>query len=156
MEVKKLIACSAVAGAATMFGSGVAVADDYAGKTYADASETLSNAGRTGVISTVIGGKLPMDECMVTSSQPAPFVRDVDGGFERADREVMLSLNCNAAVASATAPGNSAASPEARAAIKLTESPTWRRQHPEWCAETATKHPESVPYLNGCFESESE
>ena len=156
MKVKKLISCAAVACATTMFGSGVAAADDYAGKTYGDASSALSGAGMTGVISTVIGAKLPTDECVVTSSQTAPFVRDVDGGFERAGREVMLALNCNAPVASANAPGNSAASPEGRAAVKLTESPTWRRQHPEWCAEEVTEHPELAPYLTGCYDSESE
>jgi hypothetical protein len=156
--VKKLIARGpAVVGAATvsivMFGSGVAAADDYAGQTYADASSALSDAGMTGIISTVVGSRLPIDECLVTHSRMAPFVRDVGDAFAHTGSEVLLSLNCNAAVASANAPGNSAGSSVGSAAKKKQESIEWRSRNPEWCALTESEHPEWAP-LEGCHQSD--
>jgi hypothetical protein len=152
----RIITRGAVIGSALMsialFGTGIASADDYAGKTYSEASQALSNAGKTGVISTVVGGKLPTDDCLVTSSHPASFVRDEDGDFTHASGEVMLALNCNAAFASAKSPGNSVASPEGRAAKEHDESMTWRRQNPEWCVQMEKDHPEWAP-LEGCHDN---
>jgi hypothetical protein len=121
--VKKLIvhgigAVGAAAAAVAMFGMGIAAADDYAGQTYADASSAASDAGQTVIVANRVGDKLPQDECIVTRSWDAPFVRDVDfqGEFGHASDEVMLSLNCNGDHATATNPGASVASPEGREA----------------------------------------
>jgi hypothetical protein len=119
--MKKLIvhgigAVGAAAAAVAMFGTGIAAADDYAGQTYADASSAASDAGQTVVVANRVGDKLPQDECIVTRSWDAPFVRDVEGSFGHASDEVELSLNCNGGYATAAKPGNSLASPEGREA----------------------------------------
>jgi hypothetical protein len=98
-----------------MFGTGIASADDYAGQTYADASSALSNANLKGVIATRTGDALPNDKCIVTHSAKAPWIKG--DKFGAVTDTVLLYLNCNATVASATAPGNSAGSPEGRAAL---------------------------------------
>jgi hypothetical protein len=122
--VKKSIVLSAgsvLAASACMalFGTGVATADDYAGQTYADASSAASDAGQSVVVAGRVGDKLSQDECIVTRSQTAPFVRDLvyeDTAFAHADSEVQFYLNCNGGYASATNPGASVASPEGREA----------------------------------------
>jgi hypothetical protein len=77
--VKKLVVL--VTGAAgwtavsmAFLGTGVATADDYAGKTYADASTAPGNAGLTGVVATRVGDQLPQDQCIVTHSQTSSFM----------------------------------------------------------------------------------
>jgi hypothetical protein len=119
--VKKLIALSACAVGATaasmaMFGTGVAAADNYAGQTYADASAALSKASLKGVIATRVGSALPDDKCVVTHSQNASWIKG--DKFAPVKDTVLLDLNCNATVASATTAGNSAGSPEGRAALQ--------------------------------------
>jgi hypothetical protein len=106
----------ATAVAMAFFGTGVAAADDYAGQTYGDASAAISDAGKKAVISTRSGDAVPDDKCVVTSSQSAPWIKGDD--FAPVTDTVLVNLNCNAAVASATKSGNSAASPEGRAALK--------------------------------------
>jgi hypothetical protein len=118
--VKKLIALTAGAVSASavsmaVFGTGVAAADDYAGQTYADATSALSKASLKGVIATRVGNALADDKCIVTHSEKAPWIKG--SSFAPVKDTVLLYLNCNATVASATTPGNSAASPEGRAAI---------------------------------------
>jgi hypothetical protein len=104
-----------------VFGTGVAAADDYAGQTYADVSSALSKSSLKGVIASRSGDALSTDQCVVTRSESAKWIRgDKFAGDERFDAvksTVLLYLNCNATVASAGKPGNSAASPEGRAAI---------------------------------------
>jgi hypothetical protein len=100
----------------TLFGTGVAAADDYAGQTYGDAAAAISDAGQKPVITTRSGDSLPDDKCVVTSSQTAPWIKGDD--FAPVTDTVLVNLNCNAAVASATKPGNSAASPQGRAALQ--------------------------------------
>ena len=117
--MKKLIVRAGVVGVTVMSiataGTGVAAADDYAGKTYADASSALSGASLKGVIAGRVGDTLPTDQCMVTHSEKAPWIKG--NNFNAVTDTVLLYLNCNATVASAASPGNSAASPEGRAAI---------------------------------------
>ena len=68
--MKKLIVRAGVVGVTVMSiataGTGVAAADDYAGKTYADASSALSGASLKGVIAGRVGDTLPTD-CQWTS-----------------------------------------------------------------------------------------
>lgn len=99
----------------TTVGAGVASADDYAGKTYSDAKSALSDANEKGVVATRSGDQLADDDCIVTHSQQAAWLKGDD--FAPVSDTVLLYLNCDASVASATHAGNSAASPEGRAAI---------------------------------------
>ena len=114
--MKKLIVLGTGTAAVSMAGTGVAAADDYAGQTYADASSAASDAGQTVNVANRVGDKLPQDECVVTRSWDAPFIRNVEGEFGHASDEVELSLNCNGGYATAAKPGNSLASPEGREA----------------------------------------
>lgn len=103
-----------------ILGTGVATADDYAGQTYADASSALSSASLKGVIATRSGDALPNDKCIVTHSEKAPWIKG--NKFGAVTDTVLLYLNCNATVASATTPGNSAGSPEGRAALAAAQA----------------------------------
>lgn len=98
-----------------MFGTGTAAADDYAGKTYSDAQSALGDANLTGIVATRTGDELADDDCVVTHSEKAAWLKGDD--FAPVSDTVLLYLNCEAGVASATKAGNSAASPEGRAAI---------------------------------------
>jgi hypothetical protein len=110
---------AAVVGASVVsmafLGTGVAAADDYAGQTYADASQAISKASKKAVIASRAGDTLSQDQCIVTHSQSAPWIKG--DHFAAVSDTVLLYLNCNATVATAKDPGNSAASPEGRAAI---------------------------------------
>ena len=97
-------------------GAPAASADDYSGKKYSDATSAISDAGQKAVIAARFGDSLDDDDCVVTNSEQAPWLKGDD--FAPVTDTVLLDLNCNAAVASATTPGNSAASPEGRAAIE--------------------------------------
>lgn len=107
-------AASAVSLAA--FGTGVASADDYAGQKYSDASSAISDAGDKAVIATRAGDELDDDNCVVTHSQKAAWLKGDD--FAPVTDTILLNLNCDAPVASAKAAGNSVASPEGKAALK--------------------------------------
>ena len=96
-----------------LFGTGVAAADDYAGETYSDASSALSGASEKGVIAGVVGDSVSQDDCVVTRSQKAPWLKG--DNFSPVTDTVLLYLNCNAKLATAGKPGNSLASPEGRA-----------------------------------------
>jgi hypothetical protein len=97
-------------------GSGIAAAVDYSGQTYGDASTAISNAGKKAVIASRAGDTLSDDQCMVTHSQSAPWIKG--DNFSPVTDTVLVYLNCNASVATAKEPGNSAGSPEGRAAIQ--------------------------------------
>jgi hypothetical protein len=95
-----------------LFGTGVAAADDYAGMTYAEAEEEAGDA--TLVVTNRVGDKLEQDDCIVTRSQNAPFLRDAGDEYTHAEDEIMVSLNCAGGHATATNPGASVASPAGR------------------------------------------
>ena len=114
------------------FGAGIAAAaDDYAGQTYADVSSALSKAKLTGVIASRVGDALPQDQCVVERSEKPPWIKG--DHFKPVTDTVLLYLNCNAAVASATTPGNSAETPEGRVAKKNQETADYLKAHPEYC-----------------------
>ena len=112
-------AVSATALSMAFFGSGIASADDYSGQTYGDASKAISEAGKKAVIASRAGDTLSDDECIVSHSQSAPGIKG--DNFSPVTDTVLVYLNCNATVATAKQPGNSAASPEGRAAIQKTQ-----------------------------------
>ena len=95
---------------------GVAAADDYAGQKYSDVMSKLGDSDLTGVIATRAGDLVDDDDCVVSSSEKAPWIKGDD--FAPVTDTVLVNLNCNAAVATATKSGNSAASPAGRAALK--------------------------------------
>ena len=140
--MKKLIVRAGVVGVTVMSnataGAGVAAADDYAGKTYADASSALSGASLKGVIAGRVGDTLPTDQCVVTHSEKAPWIKGTS--FNAVTDTVLLYLNCNATVASATSPGNSAASPEGRAAIAAAKSAAAKDQATAAANQKQPKH----------------
>jgi hypothetical protein len=109
-------AVGATAVSMAFFGTGVAAADDYAGQTYGDASKAISGAGKKAVIASRAGDTLSDDQCVVSHSQSAPWIKG--DSFAAVTDTVLVYLNCNATVASAKDPGNSAGSPAGRAAIK--------------------------------------
>lgn len=114
-------------------GGGIAYADALAGKTYADATQTASGWGSQLIISTVVGGSLPMDECIVTSSQKAPSVSN-DNFSHRSG--FLVALNCGAKLAKGGSSGNSLMTPEGQDAKKDLKSVTWINTTPEgmeWC-----------------------
>jgi hypothetical protein len=114
--VYAITALGATAVSMAFLGTGVAAADDYSGQTYGDASKAISDAGKKAVIASRAGDTLTDDECIVTHSQSAPWIKGDD--FSPVTDTVLVYLNCNATVATAKDPGNSAASPEGRAAIQ--------------------------------------
>lgn len=88
---------------------------DVIGKKYGDASGILTAAGFEPVVSTTVGDRAGRSDCIVTSYHqhnvpPPPNSR----GAVR--HQLLVSLNCDAAVASGKTPGPSAASVEGRAA----------------------------------------
>ncbi|KWX21355.1 hypothetical protein AFM11_25905 [Mycolicibacterium wolinskyi] len=141
--MKKLLAKAAVAVGLSgvpmgLLATGVAAADDYAGQTYADAQSALADAGMKGVVSTRSGDSLSDDDCVVTSSEQAPWLKGDD--FAPVTDTVLLNLNCNAGVATAKASGNSAASPEGRAALKKAKDEAEQEQEQAAADQAKTKH----------------
>jgi hypothetical protein len=113
--VYAITAVGATAVSMAFFGTGIAAADDYAGQKYSDASSAISDAGKKAVIASRAGDTLSDDDCIVTHSQSAPWLKGDD--LSTVSDTVLVYLNCNATVATAKDPGNSAGSPEGRAAI---------------------------------------
>jgi hypothetical protein len=143
LDVKRLSAVSAgvltVAAVSTMvLGPGVATADDYAGQKYSDVTSALGDANMKGVIATRTGDSLADDDCVVTHSELAPWLKGDD--FTPVTDTVLLYLNCNAGVASAKESGNSKASPEGRAAIQQAKEEAAQEQAQAAADQTKGKH----------------
>jgi hypothetical protein len=117
-------ATAAAFAALGLAGSGVAVADsgpDVTGQKYSDAQSALSGAGLTPVVETTVGDQKAWPDCVVTRAQKRTVQPPPDSSGS-ATTQMLVSLNCEAPIASATAPGNSAASPEGRAAVAAAAS----------------------------------
>ena len=75
-------------------------------------------------------------------------------GQQPTPAKVFLSLDCTAAVASPGHPGNSAGSPEGRAAKNEALAEDWRQNTPDgqkWCADTKRAHPDwDWSAIKGC------
>jgi hypothetical protein len=126
--MRRLIVSAGVVGAAGvavgvcgLFAAGPAAADtgaapDVVGMTYGDAVSKIEDGGGTAKISVTVGDRQDsMGDCLVTSATKAPFVEDSGGAFTHDDNVVLVALNCNRGVATATTPGASMGSPEGRA-----------------------------------------
>ncbi|MCV7364809.1 hypothetical protein H7K19_25055 [Mycolicibacterium neworleansense] len=140
--MKKMLVAAAVLGASAVpmgaLATGVALADDYAGQKYSDAQSALADAGMKGVIATRSGDSLADDDCVVTSSEKAAWLKG--DNFAPVTDTVLLNLNCSAGVASAKAPGNSAASPEGRAAIAAAKQQAEEEQQQAEADQAKAKH----------------
>lgn len=89
---------------------------DVVGMTYSDAASKIADGGGTAKIQVTVGDRqVAMGDCLVTSAKAAPFVEVSDGAFQHDDNVVLLALNCDRGVASATTPGASLGSPDGRA-----------------------------------------
>jgi hypothetical protein len=140
-------AAATAAAAMAAFGTATAVADDYAGQTYADASEAMDEEGITPIVAARIGDKLEQDDCIVTTAWNAPFLRDAGDEFAHAEDEMLVSLNCAGGYATATNPGASLASPAGREAKK---APT-RRQRKKKQPSKRPASPTSRRRIPFCF-----
>jgi hypothetical protein len=105
------------------------------GQKYSDAKGALASAGYTEVVETTVGDQLQRDDCIVSRQQDRT-VPPPENTSAAPTKQTMLSLNCDAAVASATKPGNSLASPAgaaaaaaAKASATATPSPTPSSAH---------------------------
>jgi hypothetical protein len=110
--------------AAGVFGAGVAQAGgapNVVGETYSTAQTAITAAGLTPVISTIVGDQLTQPNCQVvnTVSRTVPAPENTSGS---PTSQLLISLNCDAPVASATKPGFSAASPQGVSAIASASS----------------------------------
>jgi hypothetical protein len=94
---------------------------DVTGQKYSDAQSALSSAGMKPVVETVVGDQKAWPDCVVTRAQKRT-VQPPENSSGSATNEMLVSLNCEGGVATATTPGNSAASPEGRAAIAAAAS----------------------------------
>jgi beta-lactam-binding protein with PASTA domain len=105
---------AAAASAAVLSAGSAAAAPDVVGQTYNDAKQTIQQTGATAIIATRTGSVADESSCVVTNAWDKS---QVTGGRNQPSEQVMVALNCNASVATAGSPGNSAASPEGRQAL---------------------------------------
>ncbi len=117
---------------------GVAAADDYAGQKYSDVMSKLGDSDLTGVIATRAGDLVDDDDCVVSSSEKAPWIKGDD--FAPVTDTVLLNLNCDAGVASAKTSGNSKASPEGKAAIEAAKEQEQQEQAQAAADQAKAKH----------------
>jgi hypothetical protein len=116
--------------------------------TFDKAQEAVAAAGGTAEVVSRTGSSLEQSDCIVVNQA----VRDeVQFGREYTPSKVLLSLNCNAALATPGHPGNSAASPAGRAATKEQQAEAWRETPAgqQWCQQAQRQHPDWFP-LDGC------
>ena len=113
-------AAGVAAGVLGLFGAGIASANtsappDVVGMTYSDAVSKIEDGGGTAKISVTVGDRQDsMGDCLVTNATNAPFMEVSDGAFQHVDSVVLLALNCDRGVATATTPGASLGSPQGR------------------------------------------
>jgi hypothetical protein len=125
------VVSSAVAGAAP----------NVVGMTYDKAQDAVSQAGLTAEVSTSFGTELQQGDCIVANQGLRPASTF---GQQSIPAKVLLSLNCDAPIASAAQAGNSAASPEGQKAKKEQAAEEWRANTADgqaWCTENKRLHP---------------
>ena len=129
-----VIAVGAAAASMAMLGAGAANADALIGKTYEDARAKVSGDwNATPVLSTVNGDQLDLDSCIVASWTKSSAI---DALGESNGTRVLLNLNCNAKVAQAGVPGNSAMTPQGQAAKKDIRVANQINKNPEGCFDS--------------------
>jgi hypothetical protein len=119
VNVNKLILSAGLASIAAasmiVLATGVANAGAPAvvGQKYSDASSAISSAGDTVKVGTRFGHGVSQSDCVVIAQTTQSIPQN--GSHPTAGTVVVVSLNCDPHVASATNPGYSAASPQGRA-----------------------------------------
>jgi hypothetical protein len=131
-----------------LFSAGVAHAGpspNQQGQTYGEASSKLGGLGYAVKVAATVGDGLPQDKCIVVGQ------RDSKSAFSNDISAVLVSLDCNAAVASGINSGRSAGSPEGRKAKEDAANKAWREtpDGQQWCISTKKQHPDWFP-LPGC------
>ena len=117
-------AVAAAVAVAGLAGAGIAEANsspNVVGQKYGDASSALSAAGYKPVVSSTVGDQLAWSNCIVSNQRDRKAAPPPNSGGSPTN-QTLVSLNCDAPVASATSPGNSLASPEGRAAAAAAAS----------------------------------
>lgn len=120
MKTSIVIGAGALATAAALLSAGTASAGgppDVTGQKYSDAQSALSGAGFTAVVATTVGDRSSWSDCIVTNAHEHDAQPPENSGGS-ATKNVLVSLNCDAAVAAPGVAGNSAASVPGRAAIE--------------------------------------
>jgi hypothetical protein len=131
--IRSVCAAAAAVTLIGAFGPGVAAADDLlVGQPYSQASKQISEWGASAEIETVVGARLPTDDCIVTNWHKSSFLGA--GGAKR-DAVILVSLNCNGGLASSASPGNSLASPEGQQEKKIQGQADFINTHPEFCVQ---------------------
>jgi hypothetical protein len=117
----KIVTIASTAGVAVVFsllGAGVAsAAPNVAGMTEDDAVAAIEEDGGIPKTAVIFGDRQDaMGACLVTRATDGSFVRPISGDvyYGPDEGEVLLTLNCNRGVATATTPGASAASVSGR------------------------------------------
>jgi hypothetical protein len=116
LAIGSAVACAATAAILEAAGPAQAASSpNVVGQKYSAAQGTLTSAGYTPVVSTTVGDKAARPDCLVTNQvdQSVPPPEDTAA---TATNQTLLSLNCEAALASAKSPGNSLGSPAGQAA----------------------------------------
>ncbi|MEZ0052091.1 hypothetical protein ABIA30_003103 [Mycobacterium sp. MAA66] len=80
-----------IAGALVLAGAGPAVADDVVGQTFRDAKQAIANRGGKYDVSTTVGDRQRLDDCIVSAAHRATN-RDDRG--RSTGVKVLLDLNC--------------------------------------------------------------
>lgn len=117
MSVRAVVLWAAAATAATAVATAVpahaASPPTVTGEKYSDASSKLTDAGFKPVVSTTVGDQKAWPDCLV-SNVNAQTLAPPPNSAGAPVNEVLVSLNCYSAEASATGAGYSAASPEGK------------------------------------------
>jgi hypothetical protein len=148
--VRVAVAIPLLGASVVLASAGVAsAAPSVVGMTYDKAKDAVSNAGLTAEVSTSDGTALKQGDCIVVNQ----VLRAASTfGRQSTPAKVLVSLNCNAILASPGVAGNSAASPEGRAAKKQQAKVQWLETTPDgqaWCVENKQTHPDWFP-VEGC------
>ncbi|QPG69787.1 MULTISPECIES: PASTA domain-containing protein [Mycobacteriaceae] len=85
-------------------------APNVVGQKFSDARTALSSAGFKPLVSTTVGDQLQWPNCVVTNQVARTVSAPANSGGSSSS-QVLLSLNCEAAYATAGSPGNSLGSP---------------------------------------------
>ncbi|MUL76161.1 hypothetical protein [Mycolicibacterium sp. CBMA 226] len=145
------VALTIMVGALADAAAANATVPSMVGKTYGEAQGLLSKWKLASEITTTLGTELSRNDCIVVNQQLRPASHF---GAINSPAKLLLSLDCTAVVASATHPGNSAGSPEGRAAKQAEILAWWRTNTPEgqaWCTENQSAHPNwDWSLIKGC------
>jgi hypothetical protein len=121
-DARKLLTDAVLVAATTMVAAGAALAGagqalavpDVVDRPYRDAKGLIERTGARAVVATRTGNGADDMNCLVTNAWEAAVRRPDSRGRLMENREVMVALNCNGALAGPGSAGNSALSPAGR------------------------------------------